>query len=738
MVTCPKCGTANRRGSRFCNECGEPLPLRTALRCPMCGTMNPVTNVYCDKCRARLIPMAAPRPEELEREEARISEPSLPTIPREEEREQQGEDVAERLEKEEIEAQDWLAKLRASAAEEAEEPETVGEPIEPVEIPDWLREMGPIGAEAETTPSEEPAPAEVPLEVEEEAPKTPSPAVEETILTPIPIPADIPDWLLEMAPPEAVEPEPPPEEAPPAMPPSALAEIPDWLQEMAPLEAVEPEPPPEEAPPTMPPPVPIEIPDWLRETAPPETAEPEAAPSAAEAAPPPSPTVGVPPAPGALKPLHEIAPEAEAPAEALPEAAPSIRPPMEFPAEAETREVPDWLAELEAQPTPSPAPTAPAFEGTAPSPPLELEIGVAEAEGLARAEIPDWLEALRPDAAAGREPVETEGPLEGLRGVLTPTSAIKVPALRAGAPPPEISDASLARAQFLQSLLTRPAEAPQPEVRARGIMMSERVQRWLVMATLLIAVGSMLVAPLIIPREDIPTLAKPAQSPAADGRMEFQRLMRVYDVVQGVHGGDIVLVALEYGPPEADELNLVAEPVLQHLLDQGAHVSVVSTRPEGQAVAAGLLSDIVTSEEQYTGQYALLPYRAGDAAGVSQLLIDAGARPGLIVVLTAQPGPLRWWVEQARALYGDALPVVAGISAALEPVASPYLDVSARQLEGAINGLNGAAAYEALRGSAGQATQRLNALAVGHAAIVGLMILGAVFHALSSLRGREK
>jgi hypothetical protein len=674
----------------------------------------------------------------LEGEETRIREPSLPTIPQEEEREQRGEDVAERLEKEEVEAEDWLAQLRALAAEEAEEPEAVGEPIEQVEIPDWLREMGPIGAEAQTAPSEEPPPAEVPLEVEEEAPTTPSPAIEETILTPTPVPADIPDWLQEMAPPEAVEAESPPEEAPPTVPPPALAEMPDWLQEMAPLDTVEPEPPPEEAPPAMPPPVPIEIPDWLRETAPPETAEPEAAPSAAEAAPPPSPTVGIPPAPGALKPLHETAPEAEAPAEALPEAAPSIRPPMEFPAEAETREGPVWLAELEAQPTPPPAPTAPAFEGTAPSPPLELEIELAEAEGLARAEIPDWLEALRPEAAAGREPVETEGPLEGLRGVLTPTSAIKVSALRAGVPPPEISDASLARAQFLQSLLTRPAEAPQPEVRARGIMMSERVQRWLVMAILLIAVGSMLVAPLVIPREDIPTLARPAESPAADRRMEFQRLMRVYDVVQGVHGGDTVLVALEYGPSEADELNLVAEPVLQHLLDQGAHVSVVSTRPEGQAVAAGLLGDMVTSEEQHTGQYALLPYRAGDAAGVSQLLIDAVAHPGLIIVLTAQPGPLRWWIEQTRALYGDALPVVAGISAALEPVASPYLDISARQLEGAINGLSGAAAYEALRGSAGQATQRLNALAMGHAAIVGLMILGAVFHTLSGLRGREK
>jgi hypothetical protein len=269
--------------------------------------------------------------------------------------------------------------------------------------------------------------------------------------------------------------------------------------------------------------------------------------------------------------------------------------------------------------------------------------------------------------------------------------------------------------------------------------MGERIQRWLVAAALLIAVGSILIAPLMVPQEDIPTLTRPAGSPAADGRMGFQRLTRLYDVIQGISPEDTVLVTFEYGPPEADEIDVVAEPILRHLLDRGAHVSIVSTRPEGKRVAAGLLSSIVASEERYTeNQYTLLEYRTGDAAGVSQLLIDAGTRPVLILVLTAQPGPLRWWVEQTRALYGDALPIVAGVGAALEPAASPYLDMGARQLGGGMVGLSGAAAYETLRGSAGSATQRLNALAAGHVAIVGLMIIGALSHASGGLRRRGK
>ncbi|MBO9371341.1 MAG: zinc ribbon domain-containing protein, partial [Chloroflexi bacterium] len=55
MIYCPKCGTANRQGSKFCNECGGPLPT-TGLRCPMCGAMNPTGNLFCDRCHTRLIP----------------------------------------------------------------------------------------------------------------------------------------------------------------------------------------------------------------------------------------------------------------------------------------------------------------------------------------------------------------------------------------------------------------------------------------------------------------------------------------------------------------------------------------------------------------------------------------------------------------------------------------------------------------------------------------------------------
>ncbi|MGQ9711016.1 MAG: zinc ribbon domain-containing protein, partial [Anaerolineae bacterium] len=126
MIYCPKCGTANREGSKFCNECGTPLPA-TGLRCPMCGAMNPTGNLYCDRCGARLIPAERVSPEEEKPE--RPSPPkgiSLPSVPLGEE--------------------GWLSELRAEAEtldllpeeEIPERPEEL-EALPAAAIPDWLQ-----------------------------------------------------------------------------------------------------------------------------------------------------------------------------------------------------------------------------------------------------------------------------------------------------------------------------------------------------------------------------------------------------------------------------------------------------------------------------------------------------------------------------------------------------------------------------------------------------------------------
>jgi class 3 adenylate cyclase/tetratricopeptide (TPR) repeat protein len=52
MINCPNCGTENRDGSKFCNECGSRLD----LQCADCGKVNPPRSKFCSECGGRLRP----------------------------------------------------------------------------------------------------------------------------------------------------------------------------------------------------------------------------------------------------------------------------------------------------------------------------------------------------------------------------------------------------------------------------------------------------------------------------------------------------------------------------------------------------------------------------------------------------------------------------------------------------------------------------------------------------------
>ena len=375
--------------------------------------------------------------------------------------------------------------------------------------------------------------------------------------------------------------------------------------------------------------------------------------------------------------------------------------------------VPAWLAEILAEPP------APAEEGGPGATDVSLEdqgLGVT----LERALIPEWLQDMRPADTEERGPVtgvvETDGLLQGLFDLLPSSLVVRIrPSYRAQST--ALADrASLARAELLQSLLGQPIAAPLPVGEERRARDRSAWGRGLVAMVLLVVVLGTLVLPLVV--RGLPPLSQPVITLGSE---------RLYQVVGSLSAGDEVLVAFDYGAPEADELNAAARPVLQHVIDQGAHVTIVSTRPDGTVVASALMREVAGS----AGEYAVLNYRPGAAPAVSQLLTAGERTPTLLLVLTSQVAPLRRWVELARVHYGDQLPVALVGSAALEPVISPYVDRNARQVSGHIHGLRGAASYESLRGTRGDATRWLNALAAGHLAVILLMVLGSVYHGLA-------
>ncbi len=733
MIYCPNCGTANREGSRFCNECGATLPTDAGIRCPMCGEMNPVSNVYCDKCNARLIPLTAdqqppgqPAPPSAQEEPPPVTPPGAA---------EEG-------------TADWLAELRAGVGETAAEERAPEAEVPSADLPDWLAEP-----EAVPPPGEKPTGGPQPeadwlAELRAEAAEEPQPA-EPTAAGSEPVPAaEIPDWLAELE----AEPTPPAAEEPPS---AAEPAKPDWL-----AEAEEPEP-------TAQPQQPAPAPEWLAELetepTPPAAEEP---PSAAESEMPDwlaglEPPPAAPPAAGEEEEgqvpdwLAELQHEPPAEPEATAEAETPAAAAFTIPAEEGAVEIPDWLASPEAEVgepeteeeraqvldwLQEPAPTAPVFSSDEGVPEeveaasldwleeltKEEEVAAAEApplpdtspliappemEGLVPAEIPEWLEALRPKTEAEAEaggPPETEGLLKGLRGTLAPSLAVSETAAAGPAPAAAPSAAARARADLLRELLNRPPAVPKPE-KAEGKRIAWAVVRAVIAILLLGAIA----VPMLIP-----SLFSAPVTPAVGQLFET--------IEQTVGDGTTVLVAFEYGPAEADEMNWVAAPILRHAVARGGHLLLASTRPEGPATAQMLVAHVLTDTLQDESQVTVLGYRPGGTAGVQEILSSTSDDIALVIVLAARPDDLRTWVEQVT-LSDPDLPLVAGMSAKAEPLTSPYLSPQAGQLRAAIAGIAGGAAYESRLGNPqnDDLTFLLNWLGTAQLVIVGLMVAGA-------------
>ena len=645
MIYCPKCGTANRDGSKFCNECGEKLGSQTQVKCPQCGALNSVQSVFCSECGGRLLPSATsgsgtgvpPA----------IKGLSLPT--------------------------------KASIGEGAEEPAAGDVPEADEEVPAWLQELGAALSTGE---------AGGPASVEDSA--------------------EIPDWLQDL---RASLPEEPVSQVP-QVEEAEEGQVADWMAELRPsVEEAEPEPQPpvaeevEEG----------EVPDWLAELQPPALEETAAAvpPSAEE-------TTQVPGMPGWLEELRAEAPEAPSPAEGT----------------AAEAELPDWLV-----------PSGP-------------ELGKEE-ESLTRAEIPDWLLALKPQELREEgevrgaelvveEAAEETGLLAGLQGTLPVEMLIAQPrAVIAAEVETPIADTPQAR--LFAEIVGEPPEAapkaiPQP---SKGLL--ALLPRWIIYITLIAAVT----LPLLLDKSPLSRTLEP--SPAVAG---------LYDRIESLDSGSPVLVAFDYDPTTSGEMDLLTRAIVGHLMDREARVVAVSLLPAGPATAQSVLDELASERPGYAdgyGQrYTNLGYIPGQAAAVRLLgqsvrmalsrdfqnnpLANLQVMEGLttaqsfdlIVELAAAQDTLRWWIEQAGTPYG--VPLGAGVSASVGPLARPYSETERQQLVGLVSGVPDAAVYEALRSGqdspAGTMAARLDSQLAGHVVLLMVLLVGNGVYLVRRRNGR--
>jgi len=394
------------------------------------------------------------------------------------------------------------------------------------------------------------------------------------------------------------------------------------------------------------------------------------------------------------------------------------------------------------------------------------DLGIpGEEETLARAEIPDWLLALKPRQlkAEGEavepvveEVVEQTGVLAGIRDVLPVEMLIAQP--RAATPAevmesPFTAEAALVeapRVRLFEEIVSRsPVAAPKAVAKPRARWL-DLLPWWIVYALLTLAVA----VPLLLGEPLFDRNIKPTPSIEA-----------LYDAIESLPGNAQVLVAVDYDPTTSGEMDIVAKSIVNHLIDRQARIVAVSLLPAGPATAEKLVEEVAANHPGYQAgdgqRYVNLGYLPGQAAAVrlmGQSLPDALPRDfegrqvtdlaalsgitatqsfDLIVELAAAPDTLRWWIEQAGAPYGISL--VAGVSAAVDPMARTYYETDPQQLKGVIGGVPGAASYDSLHsGGAGlepEMATRLDSLLAGQVLAI-LVILGGTIAGRN--RGRPK
>jgi hypothetical protein len=618
---------------------------------------------------------------------------------------------------------DWLKDLLGGVDKQAED--SVSED----NLPDWLRGSNESPTNQSFFKADEPLPNWL-----EDRPSS-----DETLISKKPAPTD--ETLISR------KPEPP-------APESSTGE-PDWLSELL----------GKETPPAQPEP---ELSDWFSQTSP----------SAGEAAPAP----GTPPGPAETSDwMRTLGVQPEETAASFDQTGGEKVSPFE------PSTGPDWLSRLGAEPLESSSSSVPAFtfdeEEPEPQPEGKSEelddrflttlpdwvsqVSAEEPEaqeaegGLSPAQLPGWLEAMRPGGiSAVSGPVEdltgaraeTAGPLSGLRGVLV----AETDAIRPRRPPAyslklRVTDDQRARVALLEELLAS-EQKPKP-LSAQPIITPQYIFR--------LAIALVLILPIlwmVISNGQYMALPAPDSQPG---------VMDLLNQVEALPGGAPVLLAFDYEPGFSGEMDAAASAVVADLMSKGAYLTLVSTSPSGPPLAErfiAALNDWPGSQDPYTN-YTNLGYIPGGAMGIlglaqapSQVMPysldaeDVWANPplnsvstladfGLLLVLTDDPDTARAWIEQTWPILREKnTPLLMVTSAQAEPLVRPYYEGIPQQVSGLVSGMAGGAAYENAQGVSGPARLSWDAFSVG-VLVSALTILGGALVGVVSknlIRSKEK
>jgi len=257
------------------------------------------------------------------------------------------------------------------------------------------------------------------------------------------------------------------------------------------------------------------------------------------------------------------------------------------------------------------------------------------------------------------------------------------------------------------------------------------VDRRVIFTLIFVAVAWPLIQPMRLPMDVTP----PVQ--------------QLYDSVEAVPPGSIVMLAGDYSPDTMPELQPMVVAFVRHAFRRDLRIVTTSLWADSPPLIEAAMTPLA---EEFGKSYGTDFVNLGYMAGGTVTLLGMGASIpntfpqdyhqtpvrdiplmrevenfddiALVMNISSGTPGTREWVQQVQSRYRVRL--ASGTTAVAAPPFYPY--VQSGQLVGLLGGLKGAAEYEGLVGATGDATRGMDAQSIVHALIVFFILLGNVVY----------
>jgi hypothetical protein len=224
----------------------------------------------------------------------------------------------------------------------------------------------------------------------------------------------------------------------------------------------------------------------------------------------------------------------------------------------------------------------------------------------------------------------------------------------------------------------------------------------------------------------------------------------VYERVNTLQPGQIVIMSLDYSIGGAPDVHPQAVAMAKHVFQRGGRVIFMTFVDQGVIFIDEIVAWAQSAGKVYGVDFVDVGFLAGSETAVAALASDfyvafpkdrRGTDTRSIAMLqgytgvqdtamileyaTGAPGPAEW-IRQVYNLH--KVPMMAGLVTVMAPQTEPYYN--AGQLFGILAGLRGAAEYEIAASIPGRAAAGMDAQSLGHFVIIAFTILGNVIYAI--------